>query len=480
MKYSLVWFRNDLRVDDHEALTKASRSGYPVLGLYCFDPRQYEKTSFGFPKTGPHRASFIKECVLDLKDQMNSLGFPFIAREGKPEELIFELSSFIEIKEIHFHKELGQEEEDVENLVKSKCKNINFHLYYGHNLIHPDDCPFSLKNTPDVFTTFRKMVEKNLTIRQTYPVPKQSQSIDVKDIEGFLQEPDLGISKKRIQNILKGGSKEGQKRLHHYFYEADRLKIYKQTRNGMLDFDDSSKLSPYLSQGCLSPRTIYYKIKEYEKLKIANDSTYWLIFELLWRDYFWLVHMKFKNKIFHLGGLFNLNFPWSNNEKYIRAWLDGKTGYPLVDANMLELKTTGYMSNRGRQNVASFLTKNLGIDWRIGAQWFESCLLDYDVSSNYGNWCYVAGVGNDARTYRYFNVTKQGKEYDPDGRYAKKWLPSLEKIPSNRVYDIPHFTWIEQAGYQLILGENYPVPLVALLDSSNTQKVKYEKAMKDR
>lgn len=281
-------------------------------------------------------------------------------------------------------------------------------------------------------------------------------------------------------SIYPGGASEGKKRLKHYFFDTNRISIYKETRNGMLEIDDSSKLSPYLAHGCLSPRFIYWQLKEYEITRVKNSSTYWLYFELLWRDYFWLVHFKFKDKLFTKGGLFDISIPWSTKQEVIDAWINGETGYPLVDANMIELKSTGYISNRGRQNVASFLTKNLGCDWRVGAEWFESCLIDYDVSSNYGNWCYSAGVGNDARGFRVFNVAKQGKDYDPEAKYAKKWLPSLNKMPSARIYDIHKLTALELLEFDMSIGVDYPQPMIELSTSAQRQRNYYENAVDRR
>lgn len=248
----------------------------------------------------------------------------------------------------------------------------------------------------------------------------------------------------------------------------------------MLDFDDSTKFSPYLALGCLSPRTFYFAIKHYEQHVHKNDSTYWVYFELLWRDYFYFIHKKYNNKLFKPGGLFNLPIKWSYNQDYIDAWTNAKTGYPLVDANMIELNETGFMSNRGRQNVASFLTKNLGIDWRIGAAWFESKLIDYDVSSNYGNWLYIAGVGNDARQFRAFNVSKQGKDYDPNGKYAKKWLPVLKPVEGKSIYDIHTFTALDFGFYGLDLERDYAKPVVDLNESLNKQRTRYIKAFDNK
>ena len=175
--------------------------------------------------------------------------------------------------------------------------------------------------------------------------------------------------------------------------------------------------------GCISPRLIYDQIKKYERINGANDSTYWLVFELLWRDFFRFMFKKYQTKFFLYDGI-QTSKPMSKkvSEKVLAQWMNGKTDSDFINANMLELKQTGFMSNRGRQNVASYFCNELQMDWRIGAAYFESQLIDYDVCSNWGNWAYLAGVGNDPRKHRYFNIEKQAKDYDKEGEFRKLWL----------------------------------------------------------
>ena len=235
----------------------------------------------------------------------------------------------------------------------------------------------------------------------------------------------LGLSKTTIDSRavlqFKGGESEALQRLNHYFFETQCLSTYKETRNGMVGADYSSKFSPWLALGCISPRFIYAEIKKYEKQFGANDSTYWLVFELIWRDYFKYISLKHGNKIFQLPGILEKEYDWHQNTKKLNQWTNGNTPEHFVNANMIELQKTGWMSNRGRQNVASYWAKEQEQDWRIGAAYFESMLIDYDVHSNYGNWMYNAGVGNDPRD-RKFNIKRQAEMYDADGKFQKMWL----------------------------------------------------------
>jgi deoxyribodipyrimidine photo-lyase len=236
----------------------------------------------------------------------------------------------------------------------------------------------------------------------------------------------------------------------------------------MLGLDYSSKFSPWLANGCISPRYIYEEIKKYEHERTANESTYWLVFELIWRDYFRFVAMKFGNKIFQKYGLKPESYVKTQTTTAINKternifekWRLGETGVPLIDANMKELLATGYMSNRGRQNVASFLVKDLQIDWRWGAAWFESQLIDYDVCSNWGNWLYVAGVGNDPRENRYFNILKQATNYASKGEYVKHWLPVLSNVPMDKIHSVGLLNNEEQKRFGVRLGVDYPNPIV--------------------
>ena len=175
--------------------------------------------------------------------------------------------------------------------------------------------------------------------------------------------------------------------------------------------------------GCLSPVSIYHEIKKYEKEIKKNSSTYWLIFEILWREFFRYVYLKGKNNIFIKNGIngniFNKNF--KNDIELFNKWKNGKTGQDFIDANMIELNETGFMSNRGRQNVASYLVNNLDVNWIWGASFFEKNLIDYDVSSNWCNWMYISGVGNNVKNW-VFNPVRQSDMYDKRGNFRQIWL----------------------------------------------------------
>ncbi|RZM75250.1 DASH family cryptochrome [Leptolyngbya iicbica] len=480
----LVWFRNDLRLHDHEPLQAALKAGGGVIPVYCFDPRQFGETAFGFPKTGKFRAQFLLESVADLRRSLQQRGSDLIIRWGEPETVIPSLVKELDAQAVYWHEEATAEELAVENALADKLEAMGttVQTYWGATLYHLDDLPFSINKVPEVFTQFRKQVEKSSIVYEPFSAPKKLPPLPQSASVGELPDlAKLGVEAPQSDDraVLKfvGGETAGLARLQAYIWDADCLKVYKQTRNGMLGANYSSKFSAWLALGCLSPRWVYQAVQDYENERVRNDSTYWLVFELLWRDYFRLICLKHGDRVFYPSGLRGLKVDWQQDWPRFNAWCAGETGYPLVDANMRELAATGFMSNRGRQNVASFLTKNLGIDWRMGAEWFESLLVDYDVCSNWGNWNYTAGVGNDARGFRYFNIPKQAKDYDPQGDYVKHWLPALQRLPASKVHAPWQLSNVEQKRFEVRLGVDYPNPIVDLHKSVQANERIYNAAL---
>ncbi|MGY4614667.1 DASH family cryptochrome [Thermostichus sp. OS-CIW-38] len=480
----LLWFRTDLRLLDHQPLTRACQQGSPLIPLYCLDPRQFGETSLGLrPRTGPFRGQFLLESLADLRQQLRSRGSDLVIRQGQPEHVIPTLAQEWGVKAVYAHEEVGTEEKEVAAAVERALQPLGIPLQvdWGHTLYHPEDLPFCLSQLPELFTRFRKQVEESTPIRDPLPIPAIPPLPSGLDPGPLPTLASLGLSPPagdpRARFTYTGGSTAAHARLQTYFWDRDRLRLYKETRNGMLDPDDSSRLSAWLALGCISPRTVYAEVKRYEQERVRNESTYWLVFELLWRDYFRFILAKHGAKLFRPSGIQGIPIPWQQDWPRFQAWCRGETGYPLVDANMRELAATGFMSNRGRQNVASFLTKNLGIDWRMGAEWFESLLIDYDVASNYGNWNYTAGVGNDARGFRYFHIPKQSREYDPKGDYLRHWLPELAGIPGDKIHEPYRLTAAEQKQFGVRLGVDYPRPLVDLEKSLAANRRVYEAAL---
>jgi deoxyribodipyrimidine photo-lyase len=463
-KTILVWFRKDLRIHDNEILAEAVRKGDRIIPVYCFDPRQFEMTSFQTRKTGLIRTRFLLESVADLRDSFKKAGGDLIIKFGKPEIILPELVAKYQVNEVYHHREVASEETrvsaDVENALW-KLK-INLKHFIGHTLYHKEDLPFPINSIPDVFTSFRKKVERDGSVRPCHATPgdmifpENLESSKIPELSDFGFDESEPADERSVMKFY-GGETEALKRMQDYFWETNAIQNYKQTRNGLLGSDYSSKFSAWIALGCLSPREVYWEIKKYDQVHGSGDSSYSLYLELLWRDYFRFMFKKYGNKFFQKIGFKGVAPEESENQQELfELWKNAETGIPFIDANMIELNTTGFMSNRGRQNVASFLVKDLKVNWMWGASYFEEKLIDYCPANNWGNWAYVAGVGNDPREYRYFNVLKQAMEYDPHGEYVRLWIPELSKIPGTGVHQPWNLSQAERSEYQLVNYLNAP------------------------
>ncbi len=474
---SLVWFRNDLRVHDHGPLFAASRRESALIAVVCVDVDLARRTQFGIARLGSHRARFWLECIADLRARLRSLGSDLVILRGRPTDV---LPAFIErhdIDEVFFHRGFAVDERSDELQLSRLCPKVQWNGAWGNVMVTPQLAPFRIEETPETFTVFRKRIEARVEIPEARPSPTRLPLGPRLDVGELPSLDDFGLEMpapdSRAVMSYRGGESAGLDRLKAYIWSKDRLRVYKETRNGLLHADDSSKFSPWLAHGALSPRLVLDQIRQYENERVANDSTYWLFFELLWRDYFQFIAYKHGPQLFKLAGLRPLRLPWRTDPERIDAWCQGVTGFPLVDASMRELAATGYTSNRARQNVASFFTKVLGQDWRIGASWFERLLIDYDPASNWGNWAYNAGVGNDARGFRYFHLPKQAKDYDPDGGFVRHWVPELQDLPTSWLPE-PHRAPADVQA-RVGIGERYPNPIVDLEVEVNKQRKAYEK-----
>ena len=427
MTTALVWLRNDVRFQDQQSFFNACKSYDRVVAYYTFEPKDFEKTTWGFQKTGKFRTRFNIETLQSLQLELKEKNITLIVEKRSATVGIPHWIEDLNVSALFFQEEWTAEEKLISNAVcDSLSKKIQVFTNYDQFLFHPDDIPMDIDSIPQVFTVFRKKCEKYSTIKSCIPEPV------ILDKKSLLTAPftfptleELGFASFETPTHAAfpflGGTSSALNRITDYFWKSERLSFYKQTRNGLLGTDYSSKFSPWLANGTISARLIYWEVQRYEKEIQKNESTYWLIFELIWRDYFKYISLKHGNAIFHLGGILDKKYTWDSNSEIFLKWTVGKTTEPFVNANMIELKKTGFMSNRGRQNVASFFAKSMLMDWRMGAAYFEQQLIDYDAHSNWGNWLYVAGVGNDPRD-RKFNIKLQADRYDAKGQYQKRWL----------------------------------------------------------
>jgi len=484
---SIVWFRRDLRVVDHEPLTRAAARGAVVCAYFVdasrWTPASARGRQLSTPRVGAHRTRFLLESLRALRERLRELGGDLVVRTGPPAAGLADLCRELGARAIYFHQDVGVEEADEERAVReaAAASAVEVHGSWDRTLLAPADLPFAVSETPESFSAFRKKVERSAAYAAPLAAPagiSRAPGVsagaipDVAALAGVEAHDDV-----RAPERSRGGEREAWQRLDRWVWDEDRLRRYKQTRNGMLGADYSSRLSPYLAHGCISPRSIQAEVARYERERVANESTYWMTFELLWRDYFQWITQKHGAALFRPSGLQGVPVPWRRDEAAFARWRDGQTGFPMIDGCMRELAATGHLSNRGRQVVTSFLTKNLGVDWRWGAEWFEATLVDYDVGSNYGNWNYGAGVGNDSRGFRYFNLRTQAEKYDRDGRHARRWCPELAGLPPERVHAPWQATDAERAAAGLVIGQSYPARMVDLDRSADENRSRWERAV---
>ncbi len=437
MSTVIFWFRNDLRLHDQPALQAALTSGAThLLPVVCLPPTQ-EITPWGFARVGPHRQAFVAAALHGLGARMAALGNPLQVCPAAPAAALPALAQAVGTTQV-VCEDIAAPFEQAE-VAALRAAGLQAHTVWHSSLLQPADMPWPVAELPAVFTPFRQAVER-AGLKPQAPLPAPASLLPPPRVppdvwqtvgampaaaeQGAAATDNPGGRDPRSSfpygtPACDGG--EAAALAHLAQYLARKLPhSYKATRNGLTGLDYSSKFSPWLATGALSPRQVYADLKTFERDHGANDGSYWLWFELLWRDYFRLLHLQYGAALHRARGLSALPLAPHNVQGFER-WRQGRTGEPLVDAAMRELATTGTLSNRLRQLAASYLVYDLHGDWRAGAAWFESQLVDYDVYSNQGNWLYVAGRGTDPRGGRRFNPGKQAHDHDADGSYRRMW-----------------------------------------------------------
>ena len=407
----LHWFQTDLRLADNPALASA-KDATTLLCVYLMPkPRPW----CNLTGLGPQRDRFLRETLQELKDQLQALGQDLMVLEGSPELVLPNIVDRFSIDHVTTNFTPGWYESQAITFLEQKLP-ATLSVFRGNRLFDAEQFPFAAEDLPDTFSPFRRKVEK-LNISSPIPAPDwlpPPPSAQFDAIPKAAASPHPGLP-------LPGGTAAGWRRLDQFLFHTHAIADYKQTRNDLDGLGGSSTLSPWLANGALSARTVAHAIFRYEREEIANDSTYWLYFELLWREFFHWRAVIDGPSLFRQSGRSGRRLLTNFEPRQFARWCAGDTDYPLVNALMRQLVATGWMSNRGRQIAASCLINELGLDWRYGAAFFEQQLIDYDVGSNYGNWQYIAGLGSDPRGGRHFNLAKQAAQYDPDETFTRKW-----------------------------------------------------------
>ncbi len=449
-KIGLYLFTNDLRINDNTLLHQASQL---VDELLCgvVEPKlsTYSVRLSQEQENGAHRHLFINQATDDLALSLARLGQRLFVLERNTSEDLVQLVKSQQVTHFFASSHCAHDERQLINDTLTQCPDLFIYQQHHTTLFESDAFPFELTKLPASFTKFRLQVERlEIEIEEsviTY-LPPAPQTATYS-----YREPILESEASDTRNYV-GGETAGLTHLENYF-SHDYAGTYKQTRNALDGIENSTKFSPWLALGCVSPKTIYLHLKQFEAHRGANDSTYWIYFELLWREYFYWKCLKLGTSLFGRASndLSNEQLLDTNAGSSFAKWKSGNTSYPIVDACMRQLNATGYMSNRGRQLVASCLIHELGIDWRHGAAYFESQLIDYDVASNWGNWAYIAGALNSQATQnankqntanqsqsksRHFDLVKQTEMYDPEHTFINKWHRDDEASTSTRYQDV--------------------------------------------
>lgn len=418
----IVWFRQDLRLIDNRVLLAAASGCQALLPVFCLPPA--ELTPWGFVRVGRHRQCFLTDTLIDLQQGLRACGSDLLILQGRAQDLLPALARELGCTGIHAEDIPAPEEQAA--VAALRAAGLSVYVQEQSALLAAEQLPFSPTSVPDVFTRFRREVEQasvcpRLPLPAPVILPPLPSGITLPTLaplcEAEADDPRSAFPFR--QGRCRGGETAALAHVAQYF-AGPLPHDYKATRNGLTGIDYSSKLSPWLALGAVSPRTVFAALQAHEARHGASDGSYWLWFELLWRDHFRLLHRKHGRRLYGGGGLGGQPPPPHHAGRFA-AWAEGRTGEPLVDAGMRDLAATGFLSNRLRQVVASYFIHDLGGDWRVGAAWFESQLVDYDVCSNQGNWLYLAGRGTDPRGSRRFNPQKQAADYDADGRYRRLW-----------------------------------------------------------
>jgi len=440
---NIWWIRRDLRLHDNPALAGALEKDHGVLPVFVLDEQLLSKPT-------EKRQAFLFAGLRALEADLRKLGSGLVVRQGNPIEVIPQLAAETGADTVYAEEDYSPYAVQRD---KSVARKVNLKLVHGLG-VHPPALVTKADGSPyTVFTPFSKVWKALPYSDYTHPVP-----VSLPPLPPVISEEIPAIP---APDHFPAGEREALRRLDTFL--SGVVRNYADGRNRM-DLDGTSSLSPYLRFGMLSARTAVSAAmetaRETDDPTVRKGCEVW-INELIWREFYQsiLYHFPFVLKTSFNSGLRNI--PWRNAPAELRAWQQGLTGYPVVDAAMRQLTETGWMHNRARMITASFLVKDLLINWQEGERWFMRSLIDGDPAANNGGWQWTAGTGTDAAPYfRIFNPILQGKKFDPMGVYVRRWVPELASVPDRYIHTPWEMSPLEQSGVNMIIGRDYPQPIV--------------------
>jgi deoxyribodipyrimidine photo-lyase len=473
MRPIVVWFRRDLRIDDNASLVHASRTGAPVIPLFIYDSdiiRRIASDGAAF--------EFQAESLIELQTAINNLGGKLIVRAGKAIEVHKQIISDQNPAVIYFNRDYEpsaiRRDELVRRLYESNGIEVksfkDMVLQEPWEVLTADEKPYVVFS-PYSNAWKKQAVPPPLGKCARFTTPRMESAPILRALE--LKKP-INIS----APAFKGGEMQAHKTWRAFLNR--KASTYEKGRD-LPAISGTSRMSAYLRFGCISIRKIVDDCKRTSVQASTSGcrSLSKYLDELIWREFY-------QSVLYHFPGLLESNhrkhfdrMPWKFNPGHFDSWREGRTGYPLVDAGMRQLNQTGWMHNRVRMVVASFLTKDLLHDWKLGAHYFEEKLMDIETASNNGGWQWAASTGVDPRPLRIFNPRLQSERFDPDGEYIKKYVPELRKVPKKLIHAPHDMTSAMQSQTRCRIGKDYPSPVVDHAEASSAYKTLFAKMKND-
>ncbi len=462
---AILWLRRELRVHDHPALTAALQRDHEVVPVFCLDRRLLH----GRHRSGP-RTQFLLECLRDLDATLRRLGSGLVIRIGAPERELVALAHDLGARELHLSTDAGPFARARDARVREAMSSVGVELV-AHPGLFVVDRPAAIRTGEDrpytVFTPYFRAWLK-APRRTVLPPPSSLPPLPPGVATGSIPSlQELGL-RQEVAEPAPGGEPAARRVLEQLLPIA----VDYQRRHDLPGADGTSRLSPYLHFGCLSAR-------ELEQGLPPGDGPQALRRQLCWRDFYAQV-------LFHHPGNAHLEHQpryrgtirWRRHEGGFAAWCEGRTGFPLVDAGMRQLRREGWMHNRVRLVVASFLTKDLGLDWRRGERWFMRMLIDGDEANNNGNWQWIASVGVDPQPpfRRIYNPARHQERFDPEGVYVRRYLPELRSVPDRYLAEPWRMPASVQGESGCVIGRDYPAPIVDHLQARREALARYAEA----
>lgn len=454
MSISIVWFRQDLRLNNNLAVKRAIQNSSKIIFLFLFDKNQHAFSMGGASKW------WLQKSLLSLDKALRKRGTKLTLKSGSPTEILIEICRQYKISTVYWtrsYDEFAIKEE--ESLIKRlNSESINTEIEHSNLLFEPWEIQSKLNSVYKVFTPFSHALEAQMDHikHSSSPISNNLAPYDLPSIESeqlkslklYTAHPDWAVE---FEKVWEPGE-DGAKKKWQNFLESN-LENYSKDRNFPAKMSTSC-ISPYLHFGEITINEIFLSLPpEQEIIKK----------EFYWREFSHHLLYHFPQMIKDPLKTIFYDFPWSNNKMHFKSWQQGLTGIPIIDAGMRQLYSIGWMHNRVRMLVASFLVKNLLIPWQWGAQWFWDTLVDADLANNSMNWQWVAGSGVDAAPYfRIFNPILQSKRFDKKGEYIKKWVPELSHLD----YQYIHEPWLAEkkilTNAKIVLDKTYPLPIIDL------------------